>query len=263
MYGAGVYTLEADNAGKTLKSPDGKPVLTYLTDKPEGVPLAGNNACCFHPLYTPSGERVTDIAPPDHRDHRGIFFAWQSLDFHRPQGIVRGDFWGWGRFAPTDGRLIQNRDLRLTNSSPNSAEIAVKNDWSVNGETMMTESLAAKTTESHGARILDLVWAFSSDGDVVINKVAFTGLCVRCRKDGTYWFSNKDGRVDLPDSNALKPELNWPSADWYAHTVALTTGKTITTALVDHPANPKSTWHEPRSVSFLDPCISALGDVTM
>src|SRR6266567_328012 len=77
------YTLEPDPAGKTLKGPDGRTVFTYLTRKPEGVPLAGNSACCFHPVNTPSGERVTDIAPPDHRDHRGAFFAWGNMDFHR------------------------------------------------------------------------------------------------------------------------------------------------------------------------------------
>src|SRR5438105_3874211 len=111
------WTLEPDPAGKTLKAPDGGAVFTYLTRKPDNVPLAGNSACCFHPVNTPSGERVTDIAPPDHRDHRGAFFAWGNMDFRRKDEVLRGDFWGWGHFAPTDGRVIVNRDLRLVNSS--------------------------------------------------------------------------------------------------------------------------------------------------
>jgi len=255
------YTFQSEGVGKTLKAADGRTVLSYLTAKPPDVPLAGNNVCCFHPLNTPSGERITDIAPPDHRDHRGVFFAWQNLEFHRPNAVVAGDFWGWGRFAPTEGRLIQNRELRLVNSSATAAELAIRNEWTVNGENMMNESLTAITTESHDARVLDLIWTFTSDGDVVVRKAAFTGLCVRCRKDGVYWLSDKNGKVDLPDSNATRPELNWPSADWYAHTIALASGKTITAALVDHPSNPRSTWHEPRSVSFLNPCVSALGDL--
>src|SRR5580658_6872487 len=79
------WTLDPDAAGKTLKTPDGQTAFTYLTRKPDGVPLAGNSVCCFHPLNTPSGVRVTDIAPPDHRDHRGAFFAWGNMDFHRKQ----------------------------------------------------------------------------------------------------------------------------------------------------------------------------------
>src|SRR4051794_30079433 len=86
------YTLEADPNGKTLKSPEGRAVFTYLVRKPADVPLAGNSACCLHPVNTPSGERVTDIAPPDHRDHRGIFFAWQNVEFRRSNEAVHGDF---------------------------------------------------------------------------------------------------------------------------------------------------------------------------
>ena len=48
------YTLEPDPAGKTLKDPAGRVVLSYLTSKPEGVPLAGNSVCCIHPFNTPA-----------------------------------------------------------------------------------------------------------------------------------------------------------------------------------------------------------------
>jgi hypothetical protein len=69
--------------------------------------------------------------------------------------------------------------------------------------------------------------------------------------------------VNLPDSNALKPEFNWPPTDWYSHTIALNSGKTVAAAVIDHPSNPHSSWHEPRNVSFLNPCISALQPVTI
>src|SRR5579862_8600422 len=99
----GAWTLEAGPFGKTLKTPEGRTVLTYLTSKPADIPLAGNSACCFHPVNTLSGERVTDIAPPDHRDHRGAFFAWANMEFHRNGEILKADFWGWGHYAPTEG----------------------------------------------------------------------------------------------------------------------------------------------------------------
>ena len=72
------WTLEPDPNGKILKTPVGMTVFTYLTQKPPGIPLAGNKACCFHPVNSLSGERVSDIAPSDHRDHRGAFLAWAN-----------------------------------------------------------------------------------------------------------------------------------------------------------------------------------------
>jgi hypothetical protein len=256
------WTLEPDPAGKTLKTPDGQTVFTYLTRKPDNIPLlAGNSACCFHPVNTLAGERVTDIAPPDHRDHRGIFFAWGNMEFARKSGPLRADFWGWGHYAPTKGRVIVNRDVTLVRSNSKSAEVAVHNDWNIEGEKVLDESTTARVHEAHGARILDFVFRFSSDGDVTIGQMAFTGFVARCRKDGQYYLSNSKGKVTLPDSNATKPEFNWPPADWYSHTIALNSGKTVAAAVIDHPANPRSSWHEPRNVSFLNPCISALQPV--
>ena len=256
------YTFESEASGKTLKTPSGQTVFTYLTSKPEGVPLAGNSACCFHPLNTPSGERVTDIAPADHKDHRGLFFAWHEMTFHGKDGDVKGDFWGWGRFAPTEGRIIENRVLRLLRADAQTAEIAIQNDWNIQGRKALDESATAKVSERQGARILDLQYRFGSDAGVTLNQMAFTGLCLRCRKDGQAYFSDTKGKVTLPDSNATKPELNWPAADWYSYTIALENGKTIAAAVIDHPANPKSTWHEPTRLAFLNPCIAAPGPST-
>jgi hypothetical protein len=257
------FTLETDPAGKTLKTPDGRTVFTYLTRKPDGVPLAGNSACCFHPVNTPSGERVTDIAPPDHRDHRGAFFAWGNMDFHRKNGVVRGDFWGWGHYAPVEGRVITNRDVRLVSAGASSAEVAVQNDWTIDGEKVLDESVTARVREEQGAYVLDLIFRFASDGDVTVNRMAFTGFVVRCRKDGQAYLSDSKGKVALPDSNALKPETDWPAAQWYSYTIALDSGKTVAAAVIDHPGNPPSLWHEPRAVAFLNPCISALAPVSI
>ena len=97
---AGSYELEPAAAGKSLKAPDGRVVLTYLTSKPEGLNLRANSACCFHPVVTPSGERLTDLAPGDHVHHRGIFLAWHSIDFRR-----KADFSKMGPTRPTHGFL--------------------------------------------------------------------------------------------------------------------------------------------------------------
>jgi hypothetical protein len=258
-----VYTFEREAAGKTLKDSNGRVVLTYLTSKPAGVPLESNSACCIHPLNTLGGERATDIAPDDHRTHRGIFFAWHDMSFKRGEKELRGDFWGWGRFAPIEGRVIVNRDLRLVRADARSAEIAVSNDWMIANDAVLRETTSIHATEEQGARVLDLTYRFTSDYDVTLNRMAFTGLCFRCRKDGSYTFADSKGEVTLPNSGATNPESDWPSRDWYSHTVALTNGKIVSSAVLDHPSNPPTAWHGARAVSFLNPCIAAPGPVNI
>jgi hypothetical protein len=252
------WTLEPDPNGQTLKTPEGHVAFTYLTRKPEGIQLAGFNACCFHPVNTLAGERVTDIAPSDHRDHRGTFLAWGNMDFERSSGNVHGDFWGWNHFAAIKGRVIVNREVRILNSDAKSAEVSVLNDWTIDGEKVLDENTTVHVHEAQGARILDFLFRLSSDSSWAIGRAAFTGFVVRCRKDGQSYLSDAKGKVNLPDSDPLKPDLNWPAQDWYSYTIALNSGTTVAAAVIDHPGNPRSTWHEPRYVSFLNPCISAL-----
>jgi len=242
-----------------LKDGNGRIVLGYLTSKPEG--LTGNSACCIHPFNTPGGECATDIAPPDHRNHRGLFFAWHDMQFTRPDRTLRGDFWGWGQFAPAEGRTITNRAVRLVRADAASAEIAVENDWTIDGEPVLREQTTIRAGEDQGARILDLTYRFTSEYDVTLNQMAFTGVCFRCRKDGAYTFHDPGGEVTLPNSNATRPETDWPPRPWYSHTVTRADGKAVGSALIDHPGNPPSAWHGARGVSFLNPCITANGPV--
>ena len=63
--------------------------------------------------------------------------------------------------------------------------------------------------------------------------------------------------MKLPDSKPTEPETDWPAQNWYSHTVKHADGKTVASAVVDHPGNPPSLWHGVRLVSFLNPCIAA------
>jgi Methane oxygenase PmoA len=253
------FTLETGPAGKILKDPAGRVVLEYLTSKPKDVPLESNHACCVHPFNTPAGEPATDIAPSDHRTHRGIFLAWHDMEFTRGQETLRADFWGWGKFAPTDGRVIVNREVKLVRADEQTAEIAISNDWTIAGQTVLQESTTLGAGQEQDTRVLDLTYRLTPAGDyaATINRVAFSGFCCRCRKDGKYWFEDSKGEVTLPDSSATSPESDWPARSWYSHTVELGAGKTVSSAVIDHPRNPPSVWHGARSVSFLQPCIAA------
>ena len=260
---AKAYTLEPQAAGHTLKDPSGRTVLGYLTSKPDGVPLAGNSACFVYPFNTLGGERTTDLAPDDHRTHRGIFFAWHDVEFTRKGETLKGDFWGWGKFAPIDGRAIVNRGVRLARADASSAEIAVDNDWTIAKQPVMRESTLFRVGEQDGSRVLDATYRFTSDYDVKLNRMAFTGFCFRCRKEGPYAFADSKGEVTLPDSGPTTPESDWPARDWYSHTVTLPGGKVVSSAVIDHPGNPPSLWHGARLVSFLNPCIAAPAAVSL
>jgi len=170
-----MWSLVPEAAGKTLKDPDGRIVFTYLTSKPAGVPLEGNSVCCIHPFSTPSGIAATDIAPPDHRDHRGIFLAWHDMSFARKGETLRADFWGWGKFAPTEGRAIVNREVRLARSDASSADVSVANDWMIDQERVLQEATTIRASMDQGARVLELTFRLTPDYDMTINRVAFSG----------------------------------------------------------------------------------------
>ena len=78
------YTLAVVSNGMQLRTPDGRVVFDYLTSKPANSGLTSPSTACFHPLNTPSGERVTALAPDDHPHHRGMYLAWHDAEFRQP-----------------------------------------------------------------------------------------------------------------------------------------------------------------------------------
>jgi len=131
------YTLSPDEHGMVLKTPDGRTVFRYMTKKPAETNLTANSVCCLYPVFTPKGERVVDFAPGDHRHHRGVFLAWHAMT----AGQKRADFWGWGNFAPTEGRVIKNRSVKLAEADADHATLEVRNDWLADGEVVIEEQL--------------------------------------------------------------------------------------------------------------------------
>ncbi|UCG49978.1 MAG: PmoA family protein [Phycisphaerales bacterium] len=269
------YRLAPDQHGVILEAPDGKTVFRYMTSKPKKTNLAANSVCCFHPLNTPNGRRVTDLAPGDHHHHRGVFLAWHTMDFREkadfsafgPTGPTRGwnisraDFWGWGEFAPTQGRVIKNRKVDLVEADSDQALLEIHNDWTTNDRVMMTEKTTAKVRKQSGVYVIDLDYHLTPNLDLTLNHTAFGGFCVRARNDGDSYYATAEGKVELPDPHYSVPELNWPARRWYDYTIKLENGRTIGVGTIDHPDNPPATWHNPRYVWMVNPCIVAAGPV--
>ena len=275
----GAYTLAPVTYGMQLKTPDGRVVFDYMTKKPpmSEVALTSPSVACFHPVLTPSGERVTALAPDDHPHHRGIYLAWHDSEFRTPidpgkmgpyapafgWGIAKADFWGWGEYAPRENRVIQNTGIKLASATAQQARIELQNDWMVGKRKLLQENTVTVVSERDGAYVLDMTFTLAPVVDYVLNKQSFSGFNLQARKDGESYYTNSAGTVTLPNPHYSVPELNWPPAPWYGYVIKLATGKVVGGVVIDHPSNPPSTWHIARNLWMLNPVIAALGPVTI
>jgi hypothetical protein len=231
----------------------GQEVLGYQLKQPMGTALNVESACYFHPFNTPLGVTVTDVAPSDHRHHRGIFFAW--LEMH---GASDADFWGWGQYAPTKGRRIINRAIEEHDGDT----VRIRNAWLVEGTPMIDEQLDVHLQTSPAGNILDLTYTLMPKGDIKLPQWAFGGFAVRAPK-GAITVSSSGGKPDLPAPNHMKPETDWPDRAWYAYSFDLAEGKKAGVAVFNHPGNPPSLWHNAASIALLNPCSVAPGPMEL
>jgi hypothetical protein len=244
------YTVEQGTEAVVVKC-DGKEVLRYQLQKPADSKLTVESACYFHPLTTPSGVVLTDVAPDDHKHHRGIFLAWFEM-----HGKKDADYWGWGQYSPVKDRLIVNRS-HLTQAQGALGVLRLKNEWMAEDIMLVKEELLASISKQGPANILDLIYILSVDADVTLPQRAFSGFCLRARKDGKATVEGPEGEIKLPAPNHLKPETDWPAQRWYGLAITLPDGTKLGGAVINHPKNPASLWHNPVSNRMINPCVIA------
>jgi len=283
--GQSVYTLVPSQLGMNLKTPDGRVVFQYMTKKPgEEVPLTSPSVAIFHPVETPAGETITTIAPNDHPHHRGIFFGFMNSEFHIPVvfgkdappthpvkafNVTRADFWAWGVYAPRDGRLIENKDIKLVSADAKHAQLEIHNDWEIQGRNndykkMLDEIDEVFVAERDGVYVIDIYYRLAPIVEYQLLQTAFGGFDVQAQKYGDSYYSTAAGKVTLPDPFYSIPDSDWPSEPWYDYTIKLKSDqKTIGVAVIDHPLNPPTRWHNSRSLWMLNPCITTFGSLTI
>jgi hypothetical protein len=278
MISAASYTLEPTQYGMQLKTPDGRIVLEYMTKKPENIGLTSPSAASFHPLRTPSGEVITSLAPDDHPHHRGMYFGFHDSMFIEPSNrpnpsptaplkaatVRHADFWGWGAYAPREGRIVQNREIKLVKADANKAELEIVNDLMVDNRKMGEDGYRAVVTERDGVFVIDLDYHLTPRVEYIANKNAFGGFVIQARKDGESYFSTAAGKVTVRDPHYAYPELDWPSEPWYDYSITLKgSNKALGAAILDHPSNLPTLWHNARGLWMLNPVITAFGPVTI
>jgi methane monooxygenase PmoA-like len=237
---------------------DTMPVLRYHLQQPVDSKLSVESGCYFHPLTTPSGITITEVAPSDHPHHRGIFLAWVEM-----RGNKDADFWGWGEHAPKKHRVIVNRELGdVKGGFPKWAFLA-RNEWLAEGTVVIKEMLDAEIKRESNAHILDLSYTLTPVGDTTLARWAFSGFCVRTRKEGKLQACSPDGPVTFKNPKHTEPETDWPDAAWYDYTLTFEDGKVAGVAVINHPKNPPTLWHNHRDVRMLNPCIVAPGSIQL
>ena len=238
----------------------GKPVLQYQLKKPADVQLPVDSGGYFHPVMTPAGVVVTDVAPADHRHHRGIFLAWVEM-----HGKKDADFWGWGEHAPIKDRRIVNQPHMANRATPGGGSFATRNHWTAEGQTVLSEQIEAAVRHDGPAKayVIDLTYTLTPDADLTLSRWAFSGFCVRTRGDGKVTAFGPDGEVTLPNPSHVKPESDWPDAAWYGYSLKFDDGKTAGVAVINHPRNPPTLWHNHRDIRMLNPCVVAPGEVKL
>ncbi|HKS37421.1 MAG TPA: DUF6807 family protein [Verrucomicrobiae bacterium] len=252
------FTVERKPDVVVIAAPNGKEVLRYQLERPADSKLAVDSGCYFHPVSTPTGTVITEIAPSDHPHHRGVFLAWVEM-----HGRKDADFWGWGEPAPKQDRKIVNRSVTGLKATAKGARFRARNEWLAEAERVIAEDLSVSVRTESGANIIDLVYELRPDADVTLSQWAFSGFCVRTRKDGELEASGPGGLVSLSNPKHTEPASDWPAAKWYDYTLRLGEGMFAGVAVIDHPRNPPSLWHNHRDVRMLNPCIVAPGPLAL
>lgn len=249
----------SQEAGAVLvRSSGGKTVLKYQLDRPATSKLTVESGCYFHPVATPNGTTITAEAPSDHPHHRGIFLGWVEM-----HGRKDADFWGWGEHAPIKQRRIVNQKVSGLHGGVGQAGFHAENEWLAEGDPLIKENLEAKISAVASAYLIDLTYTLIPESALKLSRWAFSGFCVRTRKDGQLEAFGPDGAVQFPNPKHTEPQSDWPAARWYDYTLHLEGGKTAGVAVLDHPRNPASLWHNHRDVRMLNPCIVAPGEVLL
>ena len=244
-------SIEQTADAVSLQTKSGQTVLRYQLKKRADKNLSVSSACYFHPFATPAGVTITEVAPADHPHHRGIFLAFVEM-----HGKFDADFWGWGEHAPKDGRVIVNR--AVTAGQDKDPVITAHNEWTADGKVVLQETLVVTLMQpNQEANVLDLRYSLTPTAETVLSQWAFSGFCVRTRKDARLTALGPQGEVKLPNPSHLKPESDWPAEPWYAYELQFAGDKIAGVAVIDHPQNPKSLWHNHRDIRMLNPSIVA------
>ena len=158
------------------------------------MPLTSPNmACSTGP--TPSGERVSALAPDDHPHHRGIYLRVARLRFRtaidaqvdstrrRSAGVSRKLTSGDGAICAARRSHDPDNAVKLASATPKRRSRS-SNEWMVGKRKMLEETTVTRVSERDGVYVHRLYVPAGARRRLRLNKQSFSGFNFQGRKDG-------------------------------------------------------------------------------
>jgi hypothetical protein len=240
----GVLAVQAPDGVKLTI--DGKPILTYQTQRQRGgkdiAPAYWRNGY-LHPLYSPAGVVVTDDYPKDKPFQHGIWSGWQKVE----SAGSHPDFWDTGlrkgrvateSVAPLwGGRFCGGFDSHqfFTDLDTRSGTTVLREGWSVN---------AFRDAGRAPYFVVDLQSNQEAmNGEVILGENPFGGITMRGSRD----WQGAGQSLFLMSEGQERAQAQGEAARW-CYLGGKSNGKLAGVAILSHPKNRK----QPEAV-FIDP----------
>jgi hypothetical protein len=231
--------VSVTDSGESLRvTVEDRPALEYRyapMPVPEGVDEVFSMSGFIHPLWSPEGEVLTRIQPPDHYHHYGIWNPWTQAEFDgrvvdfwnlgSRQGRVRADRVLERRSGPVFGGFRSVHD-HVDYTGPAGERVALNEQWDV---TVWNAAPGA------GAWLIDFESRLNpaTDEPVTIKAYRYQGFSLRATEawgDETAQLLTSEG-LDKSDANSTR--ARWIDANGVSQTEAGTSGVLFMT----NPAN--------------------------
>jgi hypothetical protein len=206
-----------------------KPILEYRyapMPVPDGVREVFSLSGFIHPLWSPQGEVLTRIQPPDHYHHYGIWNPWTRTEFEgrtvdfwnvgSGQGRVRSE----GVLERTSGDVFGGFRAvhdHVDHSAPGGDKVALREQWEVT---------AWNVDPQHDAWLIDFVSTLdpATDAPLTIKEYRYQGFSLRATEKWNDANSRLRTSEGLDKSTANATRARWIDVNGVADVPAGTSG---------------------------------------
>ena len=230
----------------------GKPVLEYIkTEKPvpEGIEPHYRRSGYIHPVYTPTGKKLTGDFPADHAHQHALFFAWTKSGFDGR----KTDFWNQakdlGRIEFREVLNLRREERRVAFSVKHAFKVKMKSkagDKWVDALHEVWNVTVHRTPDDHFLFDIVSVQECASDKPLTLAKYHYGGMSIR----GNYqWLKEKEdhsikpGDVQyLTSEGKDRWEGNHTRPNWVAFSGQID-GQDVSAAIFCSPKNFRAPQH--------------------
>ncbi len=171
----------------------GKPVLEYVKTArpvPSGIAKHFRRSGYIHPVYSPTGEKVTGDYPADHAHQHALFFAWTKSSYDGQET----DFWNQAKELAG----VEFREIVDVTRGDSQVSFRAKHAFTVGqGDTRVDALMEIwkvtvhQTPEDHFLFDIESVQQCVTDKPLVLKKHHYGGMAFRGNVE---WLKDKEDR---------------------------------------------------------------------